>query len=115
MLEGIAKLQGDKPRDATVMQLPLHAVQPGMVFAEDVKTRSGLLLIARGQEVTPSLVERIKNLALNSKINDPVLVMLPTQPFIPSPGAEALNAQGESSLSSQAYSLLSSSGERGRG
>jgi response regulator RpfG family c-di-GMP phosphodiesterase len=102
MVEAIAKLQGDKPRDATVMQLPLHLVRPGMVFAEDVKTRSGLLLIARGQEVTPSLVERIKNLALNSKINDPVLVMLPTQPFIPSPGAQALNAQGESTLSSQA-------------
>jgi hypothetical protein len=67
-----------------------------MAFAEDVKTRSGLLLIARGQEVTPSLVERIKNLALNSKINDPVLVMLPGPPFSPSPGAEALNARGES-------------------
>jgi response regulator RpfG family c-di-GMP phosphodiesterase len=98
MVEAIARLQGDKPRDATVVSLPLHTVQPGMVFAEDVKTRSGLLLIARGQEVTPSLLQRIKNLALNSKINDPVLVMLPSQAFIPSPDAEALNAQGEPSL-----------------
>jgi response regulator RpfG family c-di-GMP phosphodiesterase len=97
MLRAIAKLQGDKPRDATVTKLPLHAVQPGMVFAEDVKTPSGLVLIARGQEVTPSLLERIKNLALHSKINDPVLVMLPSQPSIPSPGAEALDAQGHSS------------------
>ena len=97
MLKAMAKLQGDKPRGATIMHLPLHAVQPGMVFAEDVKTPSGLLLIARGQEVTPSLVERIKNLALNSKINDPVLVMLPSQPFMPSPGQEALEAQGHSS------------------
>jgi response regulator RpfG family c-di-GMP phosphodiesterase len=101
MLEAIARLQGDKPRDATVVQLPLHAVQPGMVFAEDVKTRSGLLLIARGQEVTPSLVERIKNLALNSKISDPVLVLLPRLPSIPSPGAEALNARGDSSLAGE--------------
>jgi response regulator RpfG family c-di-GMP phosphodiesterase len=97
VLKAMAKLQGDEPRDATVMHLPLHAVQPGMVFAEDVKTRSGLLLIARGQEVTPSLVERIKNLALNSKIDDDVLVMLPSPPSIPSPSAEALNAQGHSS------------------
>jgi response regulator RpfG family c-di-GMP phosphodiesterase len=101
MVKAIAKLQGDKPRHATVMQLPLHSVQPGMAFIEDVKTRSGLLLIARGQEVTPSLVERIKNLALNSKINDPVLVILPSQPVIPSPGAEALKAQGESSLAGE--------------
>jgi hypothetical protein len=101
MLKAIAKIQGDKPRDATVVRLPLHAVQPGMVFTEDVKTRSGLLLIARGQEVTRSLVERIKNLALNTTITDPVLVVLPSQPFIPSPGAEALNAQGESSLAGE--------------
>jgi len=101
MVEDIARLQSDKPRDATVMKLPLHAVGPGMVFAEDVKTRSGLLLIARGQEVTPSLVERIKNLTLNSTITDPVLVMLPSPPSIPLAGELALNAQGESSLAAE--------------
>jgi response regulator RpfG family c-di-GMP phosphodiesterase len=95
LLDALARLRGDKPRDAAVMQIPLPSVQPGMIFAEDVKTRSGLLLIARGQEVTPSLVDRIRNLALNSKINDPVMVVLPHQPSV-SPGAEALNPQGES-------------------
>jgi response regulator RpfG family c-di-GMP phosphodiesterase len=98
LLAGIAKLQGDKPRAATVMELPLHAVQSGMVFAQDVKTRSGLLLIARGQEVTASLVERIKNLALNSKISDPVLVLLPRPLFIPRAGEEALDALGATTL-----------------
>jgi response regulator RpfG family c-di-GMP phosphodiesterase len=98
LLAGIAELQGDKPRAATVMELPLHAVQSGMVFAQDVKTRSGLLLIARGQEVTPSLVERIKNLALNSKINDPVLVLLPRSLSMPPASEEALNALGAATL-----------------
>jgi response regulator RpfG family c-di-GMP phosphodiesterase len=101
MVYAIARLRGDKPRDATVMKLSLHAARPGMVLAEDVKTRSGLLLIARGQEVTPSLVERIKNLALSSKINDPVLVMLPSQPFVPSPGAESSSTQSQSSLAGE--------------
>jgi response regulator RpfG family c-di-GMP phosphodiesterase len=110
MLKAMAKLQGDKPHEATVTRLPLHGVQPGMVFAEDVKTRSGLLLIARGQEVTPSLVERIRNLELNSKINDPVLVIPPRPPSIPSPAAEALNAQGESSLAGEPQ--LSNAGAR---
>jgi len=77
LLAAIAKLHGETPRDATVLKLPLHAVELGMTFAEDVKTPFGLLLIARGQEVTASLVERIKNLALNSKITDPVAVILP--------------------------------------
>jgi hypothetical protein len=79
ILEALARRQGDEPHDAAVVRVALHTVQPGMVFAEDVKTPAGLLLIARGQEVTPSLVERIKNLALNSKISDPALVILPSQ------------------------------------
>lgn len=83
ILEALTSLRGGKPRDSTVIQLPLQAVQPGMVFAEDVKTHSGLLLIARGQEVTLSLGERIKNMALNSKINAPVLVIVPAQPITP--------------------------------
>ena len=85
LVEAIARLQGDKPREATVLKLPLLAVEPGMVFAEDVKTHSGRLLIARGQEVTPSLVVRIKNLTLNSKIDDLVPVIVSSQPFVPSP------------------------------
>lgn len=79
ILDALHKQRGDQQRDGAVMQLALHQVQTGMIFAEDVKTRSGLLLIARGQEVTPSLVQRIKNLALTSKISDPVLVILPPQ------------------------------------
>jgi hypothetical protein len=98
MLKALEKLRADEPRDATVMKVPLHAVQPGMIFAEDVNDHSGLVLIARGQEVTPSLIERIRNLALNSKISDPVLVIPPLQPSIPPLGAESLDAQGASSL-----------------
>jgi response regulator RpfG family c-di-GMP phosphodiesterase len=92
LLEALAKLRGDKPCDTAVMKLFLHAVEPGMIFAEDVKTPTGMLLIARGQEVTPSLVDRIKNLALNAKMTDPVLVILPAQPSSP-PGTEASAAQ----------------------
>jgi len=79
ILDALEKQRGDQQRDGAVMQIPIHQVQTGMIFAEDVKTRSGLLLIARGQEVTPGLVQRIRNLALNSKISDPVLVILPPQ------------------------------------
>jgi response regulator RpfG family c-di-GMP phosphodiesterase len=98
MLQALEKLRGEKPRESTVVKLPLHAVQSGMVFAQDVEICSGLLLIARGQEVTPSLVERIKNLALNSKISDPVLVLLPPSLPIPQAGEEALNALDATTL-----------------
>jgi response regulator RpfG family c-di-GMP phosphodiesterase len=87
LLEVLARLKGSDPGDAAVVKLPLHAVEPGMVFAEDVKTPAGLLLIARGQEVTLSLVARIKNLALNSKITDLVQVMVPRGPLVSPPAS----------------------------
>jgi hypothetical protein len=37
----------------------------GMIFGEDLKSSKGLLLIARGQEVTPALLERMRNFSPN--------------------------------------------------
>jgi len=42
-------------------EIPLKMVQIGMVFAQDVRTPGGVLLIARGHQVTNSLLERILN------------------------------------------------------
>jgi len=77
MLEAISGLRNYPSRDARILHLPLRSVRPGMVFTEDVKARSGLVLFARGQEATPSLVERVKNLALDSEVEDSVVVALP--------------------------------------
>ncbi len=38
------------------------ALQVGMVFAEDVRTKTGALLVTRGHEITPGLLERLHNL-----------------------------------------------------
>lgn len=42
-----------------LLDVRLIDVELGMVFAEDVRTESGVLFIARGQDVTPSLISRI--------------------------------------------------------
>jgi CheY-like chemotaxis protein len=49
------------PEQARVEDKLLSDIRLGMVFAVDVVAPNGLLLIARGQEVTPSLVERVRN------------------------------------------------------
>ena len=77
MLETISRLRNHPWRDARILHLPLRAVRPGMVFTEDVMTRTGQVVFARGQEVTPSLVERVNNLALDSEVDDSVVVALP--------------------------------------
>jgi response regulator RpfG family c-di-GMP phosphodiesterase len=46
-----------------VREWPLSALCPGMILAQDVRTKSGILFVARGQEVTPSLQEKFHNFA----------------------------------------------------
>jgi CheY-like chemotaxis protein len=42
-------------------QIPLKAVQPGMVIAQDIRTHVGTLLVSRGFEVTSLFQERCRN------------------------------------------------------
>jgi len=44
-----------------MQQMRLSQVRVGMVFASDVHTETGMLLVARGQEVSGSLVDRIRH------------------------------------------------------
>lgn len=62
ILETLAEFRKSEPR-AEVRELPLHRLQAGMVLAQDVRTSKGMLFIARGQEVTPSLLARLRNLS----------------------------------------------------
>lgn len=52
---------GGAPRSG-VVEIELLDAEPGMVVAEDVRTADGALLLARGQVVSDSLVERVRNL-----------------------------------------------------
>jgi response regulator RpfG family c-di-GMP phosphodiesterase len=53
---------GEAKRPVTrLAEMRLAEVQVGMTFATDVVAANGILLVARGQEVTQSLVERIWN------------------------------------------------------
>jgi len=45
----------------TVRGVTLHELRTGMVFTEDVKSKAGLLLVAKGQACTVNLLERIQN------------------------------------------------------
>ena len=52
-----ADQQGSPKKEISIL-----ALQVGMVFVEDVRRKSGALLVTRGTEVTPGLLERLCNL-----------------------------------------------------
>lgn len=59
-------------REVTVDEL-----RPGMILAADVRARNGLMLVGRGHEVTPSLLQRIRNFAHTVGVTDRIHVLVP--------------------------------------
>lgn len=75
LLELFASNLGSRGRDAEVAEIPIRMVRIGMTFLEDVRSHAGTLLVARGHEATPSLVERFRNFAPGA-VREPVRVAL---------------------------------------
>lgn len=78
ILEAFISLKGSTAEQQEVKEIPLQAVRVGMVFAEDVHTQTGMLLVTRGYEVTPGFIERTKNFS-DSLIKEPLRVIVQSQ------------------------------------
>jgi len=61
LLAAFAEQHGAAESTVVIQTLRLANVRVGMVFAADVRGDSGMLLVARGQEVNVSLTERIRH------------------------------------------------------
>ena len=59
---------------AVIRELRIQDLAAGMSFIDDVKTAGGTLLIVRGNEVTPGVLERLRNFHLSVGIREPIRV-----------------------------------------
>lgn len=62
LVEKFGSFVGAVSGGGEIREIPLRHVQPGMTIMEDVRTHMGTLLIARGFEVSPPFLERLRNL-----------------------------------------------------
>jgi hypothetical protein len=79
VLTAACEIGGVQAGGETIREVSLAALKPGMVFASDVKLTTGTLFVARGYEVTESLLERLKNFRAGS-VQDPVKVVIRSAP-----------------------------------
>ncbi|HPF34385.1 MAG TPA: response regulator [Candidatus Krumholzibacteria bacterium] len=63
VLAAFTDLLGDAGRRREVREVTLAQVRQGMVFIEDVRTKTGALLVARGFVVTPGFLQKARNFA----------------------------------------------------
>jgi len=77
IIESLAWIRGGarEALQGLVRDLRVRELKPGMVLAADVKTVSGSLLIARGQEVTGGLTERLQNFDSEVGVSQPLRVV----------------------------------------
>jgi CheY-like chemotaxis protein len=61
-LDALEAVRGIKRGVDEIVEVHMAALRPGMLLAEDVRTESGMLLAARGYQVTQGFVERAHNL-----------------------------------------------------
>ena len=77
MLDALARAK-TKAASQGLNEIGLAAVRPGMFLVQDVMSTTGLLLVARGHEVTQGLLYRLRNMASGS-IREPLVVFVPAE------------------------------------
>jgi response regulator RpfG family c-di-GMP phosphodiesterase len=77
MLDALARVK-TKAASQGLNEIGLAAVRPGMFLVQDVMSSTGLLLVARGHEVTAGLLYRLRNMAPGS-IREPLVVFVPAE------------------------------------
>jgi CheY-like chemotaxis protein len=66
-----------------IRALPLSLLRPGMIINAAVKSRSQILLLAQGQEVTESALTCLRNFAMTKGIEEPISVIIRSRPAGP--------------------------------
>ncbi|MEJ5349414.1 MAG: HD domain-containing phosphohydrolase [Desulfosoma sp.] len=78
VLKALEAALGDEAR-FQVREMTVQDLNLGMIVGQDVMSSKGVLLIKKGQEITPALLERLKNFAKTVGVQEPVRVLLPIQ------------------------------------
>lgn len=68
-----------KPEEARMVlrRVPISMLTMGMILQQDVRNRAGLLVVAKGQEITRPLLARLENFSLAQLIDNEVLAHVP--------------------------------------
>jgi len=75
VLAGFLGLYGQRRDGDKIRDISVGALRSGMVLAADVKMATGTLFVARGYEVTPAFLERIRNFRPGA-VREPIKVLI---------------------------------------
>src|ERR1700722_12973410 len=91
VLKALTELLGLEDGDDETIEVPISRVCVDMIVAEDVRTRTGVLLVAKGYQVSESFVARLEN--FNPDLLPTVIRMRKMPSLTPLPAAKSATRQ----------------------
>lgn len=82
ILEALARIRDSAPQ-AQVSELPLDMLRPGMILAQDGRAETSVLVVARGQELTPGLLGKMHNFFHPGSVMRVIVRALADRPLAP--------------------------------
>lgn len=76
ILKALEEFLGEEAK-YEIKELPLKEILPGMIFGQEVKTKTGMLLLAKGHEANWGILLKLKKFAESIGIEEPIKVMIP--------------------------------------
>jgi hypothetical protein len=92
VLAALEDVELDTQPGDRVRRIGVASLRPGMILEEDVRARNGLLLVARGQEVTLAIARRVQGFAQGLGVREPFSVRVPA-PTAAAPGGRSLSPE----------------------
>lgn len=74
VLDALALLKCGPAPKIEIREVSIAALHEGMIVAEDIKTADGMLMVARGQEITAGFLERLRN-DRSGSVRDPLKII----------------------------------------
>ena len=75
--------------EGEIRECRIEELSPGMITQQEVRTNEGVLLVSKGQEVTPALISKLKNFKARLTISAKLTVSMPTTTLWACPSEKA--------------------------
>lgn len=75
ILEAIREASAGMALEGVIRELKVGQVRPGMLLDSDIRTKTGLVLVRRGERLTEAATMRLGNFARTVGIKEPIMIM----------------------------------------
>jgi ActR/RegA family two-component response regulator len=76
LVDALADMKSEEAK-MELRKVPISTLTTGMILQQDVRNRAGLLVVAKGQEVTRPLLARLENFSLAQLIDSEIMALVP--------------------------------------